>query len=364
MNKFLLLLYVLLSILSFTFAQEDPGRNKPALMKELPTQEITTLVDNLMNDYMKQDLFSGAVLVAKDREPVYLKAFGKADSENDRDNRTDTKFDIGSINKDFTSVAILQLVGKGKLKLDDNIGKYLNQFPKEVLDKVTIRQLLTHTSGFGDYFMIPGVIQKLKDLTTIDKIINTFKDQPLLFEPGTDREYSNAGYAVLGAVIESVSGMSYFDYIDKNILKPANLSNTYFDYRTIRNDNEIPAGYMFSSTGKRIRVDYEKTPSPAGSGFSTVEDLLKFQLSLLYDNKLLGDNMKVLLASEFKNESGKNWRDILADSAYISALAGGAPGRNSVIYCQPVSGYIIIVLANYDEPVAEDVGRKDRKSVV
>jgi len=203
MNKFLLLLYALLSILSFTFAQEDPGRNKPALMKELSTQEITILVDNLMNDYLKQDLFSGAVLVAKDREPVYLKAFGKADSENDRDNRTDTKFDIGSINKDFTSVAILQLVEKGKLKLDDNIGKYLNQFPKDVLDKVTIRQLLTHISGFGDYFMIPGVIQKLKDLTTIDQIINTFKDQPLLFEPGTDREYSNAGYAVLGAVIES-----------------------------------------------------------------------------------------------------------------------------------------------------------------
>ncbi len=318
--------------------------------------KFDNFADNLMNEYLKKDLFSGVVLITKDTKPVYFKAFGMADFETKKENTTDTKFDIGSINKDFTAVAILQLAEKGLLNLDDKIGKYLNQFPKDVLEKVTIRQLLTHTSGFGDYFMIPGVIPKLPELTTVDKIIATFKEEPLLFEPGTDRQYSNAGFAVLGAVIENISGTNYFDYVDKNILAPLKMNNTYFDYQKIRADKDIPAGYMFSSTGRKERIDYEKSPSPAGSAFSTAEDLLKFELSILYDNKLLNDEMKVLFANRYEKSSNVSWKKMLIDSAFISAYAGGAPGRNSVVYSQPATGYIIIVLANYDEPVAEEVG--------
>jgi CubicO group peptidase (beta-lactamase class C family) len=335
---------------------QETEQSKPAVMRQYSQDEIQNLVDNLMNEYIQQDLFSGVVLIAKDTRPVYLKAFGMADFETKKENTTNTKFDIGSINKDFTSIAILQLAEKGLLNLDDKINKYLNQFPKDVLDKVTIRQLLTHTSGFGDYFMIPGVIPKLPELTTVDQIISTFKDEPLLFEPGTDRQYSNAGFAVLGAVIESIFGMSYFDYVDKNIVAPLKMNNTYFDYQKIRVDKDIPAGYMFSSTGRKERIDYEKSPSPAGSAFSTADDLLKFELSILNDNKLLNDEMKVLFANRYKNSSSVSWEKMLKDSAFISAYAGGAPGRNSVVYSQPATGYIIIVLANYDEPVAEEVG--------
>ena len=145
--------------------------------------------------------------------------------------------------------------------------------------------------------------------------MSTFKDEPLLFEPGTDRQYSNAGFAVLGAVIESISGMSYFDYVDKNILAPLKMNNTYFDYQKIRVDKDIPAGYMFSSTGRKERIDYEKSPSPAGSAFSTAEDLLKFELSILYDNKLLNDEMKVLFANRYKKSSNVSWEKMLKDSA-------------------------------------------------
>ena len=343
-----------LSIIFFSVTINSQER--PALIKDYSPDKIEQKVDALMNGYIQQDLFSGVVLIAKDKNPVYYKAFGKADFEEGRKNTIDTKFDIGSINKDFTAVAVLQLVDKGLIDLDDNIGKYLSIFPEEVLNKVTIKHLLTHTSGFGDYFMIPGVIPNLSELTTVDKIINTFKDEPLLFKPGTGREYSNAGFAVLGAVIESVSGLSYFDYIEQNILQPVGLHNTYFDFKKIRNDKTIPAGYMLSSTGKKNRIEYEKSPSPSGSAFSTAEDLLKFQLSLLDDNKMLSDEMKLLYASRFQKNSGRNWNDILKDSSYISANAGGAPGRNSVIYSQPVTGYIIVILANYDEPIAEQVG--------
>lgn len=354
--KILLFILNLILLTSFIIAQENTEQTKPAVMRQYSQDEIQNLVDNLMNEYIKQDLFSGVVLIAKDTKPVYLKAFGMAEFETKKENTTNTKFDIGSINKDFTAIAILQLAEKGMLNLDDNIGKYLTQFPKDVLDKVTMRQLLTHTSGFGDYFMIPGVIPKLHELTTVDQIISTFKDEPLLFESGTKQQYSNAGFAVLGAVIESVTGMGYFDYVDKNILVPLKMNNTYFDYKKIREDKDIPAGYMFSSTGKKERVDYEKSPSPAGSAFSTAADLLKFELSILYDNKLIIDEMKILFANRYKKSSNVSWEKMLLDSAYISAYAGGAPGRNSVIYSQPATGYIIIVLANYDEPIAEEVG--------
>ena len=354
--KNLLFILNLILITSFILAQENTEQTKPAVMRQYSQDQIQNLVDNLMNEYIKQDLFSGVVLIAKDTKPVYLKAFGMADFETKKENTTNTKFDIGSINKDFTAIAILQLAEKGLLNLDDKIDKYLNQFPKDVLDNVTIRQLLTHTSGFGDYFMIPGVIPKLRELTTVNQIISTFKDEPLLFEPGTEQQYSNAGFAVLGAVIESITGMSYFDYVDKNILATLKMNNTYFDYKKIREDKDIPAGYMFSSTGKKERIDYEKSPSPAGSAFSTAEDLLKFELSILYDNKLITDEMKILFANRYKKSSNVSWEKMLLDSAYISAYAGGAPGRNSVVYSQPATGYIIIVLANYDEPIAEEVG--------
>ena len=354
--KRLILLILNCFFLTMLLPAQEAEQTKPAVMRQYSQDEIQNLVDNLMNEYIKQDLFSGVVLIAKDTKPVYLKAFGMADFETKKENTTNTKFDIGSINKDFTAIAILQLAEKGLLNLDDKIDKYLNQFPKNVLDKVTIRQLLTHTSGFGDYFMIPGVIPKLRELTTVDQIISTFKNEPLLFEPGTDRQYSNAGFAVLGAIIESITGMSYFDYVDKNILAPLKMNNTYFDYKKIRADKDIPAGYMFSSTGKKERIDYEKSPSPAGSAFSTATDLLKFELSILFDNKLITDEMKILFANRYEKSSNVSWEKMLLDSAYISAYAGGAPGRNSVVYSQPATGYLIIVLANYDEPIAEEVG--------
>ena len=161
--------------LTMLLPAQETEQTKPAIMLQYSQDEIQNLVDNLMNEYIKQDLFSGVVLIAKDTKPVYLKAFGMADFETKKENTTNTKFDIGSINKDFTAIAILQLAEKGLLNLDDKIDKYLNQFPKDVLDKVTIRQLLTHTSGFGDYFMIPGVIPKLRELTTVDQIIVNFQ---------------------------------------------------------------------------------------------------------------------------------------------------------------------------------------------
>ena len=245
MKRPILLIINCVFLTMFLPAQETE-QSKPAVMLQYSQDEIRNFANNLMNEYLKKDLFSGVVLITKDTKPVYFKAFGMADFETKKENTTDTKFDIGSINKDFTAVAILQLAEKGLLNLDDKIGKYLNQFPKDVLEKVTIRQLLTHTSGFGDYFMIPGVIPKLPELTTVDKIIATFKEEPLLFEPGTDRQYSNAGFAVLGAVIENISGTNYFDYVDKNILAPLKMNNTYFDYKKIRADKDIPTGYMFS----------------------------------------------------------------------------------------------------------------------
>lgn len=140
---------------------------------------------------------------------------------------------IGSIVKDFTAVVMLQLAEQGKLRLDDPIGNYLNDFSLEVLEKVTIRHLLRHEAGFGDHLMIPGSLEKLDALKTVQDIINYFKNEPLLFAPGTAEQNSNSGYAVLGTIIEHLTGKSYARAVGEMILQPLGMKDTFFDRQTI-----------------------------------------------------------------------------------------------------------------------------------
>ncbi len=319
---------------------------------EAPTTPITEAemlkeLEIYLNEASNKDEFSGAVLLAKGDKPIFRQAYGLASKEYNTPNRIDMRFNLGSINKFFTRIAIEQLEGKGLLKLDDPIGKYLPDYPnKEAAQKVTIQQLLDMTSGIGDFFGEKYQSTPKDQIRNLSDYLSLFGTDSLLFEPGTNRQYSNGGYIVLGLIIEKASGQSYFDYVRDHIYDIAGMGNTSHLESDVPTQN-VASGYTVNwddndHSGEPRRNNIYTRPargSSAGGGYSTVDDLLKLVLALKA-NRLSADK-----ASDEINGAG-------------IAIAGGAPGINAALETNPQTGYTIIVLSNYDPPTAGTVARK------
>lgn len=303
-------------------------------------------VDALVKQYTDLDIFSGVVLIAENGRPVYHKAFGKADRRKNVSNTLRTRFDIGSINKLMTKVVILQLVQEGKLKLDDPMGKHLEGFPPNASEKVTVRHLLEHSSGYGDYMQQPGFFERPKNEQTIGAIIEMIREMPLMFEPGEEREYSNAGYVLLGGIIESVTGKSFYQNMKERITEPLGMKDTIVD-ETKEAAPQRAVGYLKTMTGRlEDNEGILMVPTPAGGFITTAADLLKFVEAYFYTEKLVGDETKKLEeAHAFLEKARKNGNAI--------PVAGGFEGANAVVYNILRDQQSIIVLANMDEPVAE-----------
>jgi len=290
------------------------------------------------------DNFSGVVLIAKGSNPIFQKVVGLADKANKKPNQINTKFNLGSINKFFTQIAITQLIEQGKLSWEDKLGKYLPDYPnKDAAQKVTIKQLFEMQSGIGDFFGAKYDATPKERIRTLNDYMLLFADQPLAFEPGTNRAYSNGGYIVLGAIIEKITGQTYFDYVREHIYKPAGMTNTD-SYISGAGTPNMAEGYRRNDKGERVN-NVDTRPgrgSSAGGGYSTAEDLLKLA-NALRENKLL---------------SPQGSRRILSRAA----VAGGAPGINAELEIAPE--YTIIVLGNYDPPNAANVSRYIRKQLL
>jgi len=315
-----------------------------------------TSIDSMMLYYSEQDLFAGTVIVAVNGRIEYQKAFGFLDRESKKLHSIDSRLKIGSIAKDFTAVRILQLMEEGQLDLDKPMGEYIDIFPDSIARKVTIRHLLRHESGFGDYLPLAESQNSFRNLKTVDDIIDLVRMDPLVFEPGSNRRYSNSGYTILGAVIEALDGQPYHLSVKNNILFPVGMDATIFDWQKIASISHRSKWYIRTSTGRFVQPQFEEWPSPSGGAYSTVRDMLKFELTLFHTNELISDKSKVMIINEFKNPGALSWQDFKNREDYVFARAGGAPGNNSVIIHWPASKTIIIVLANYDEPIAEEVG--------
>lgn len=317
-------------------------------------EQRVTQLNAAVDKAVAEDRFSGVVMLAKDGKPLLARAVGMADPAKGIANRADTKFNLGSINKFMTRVAIGQLASAGKLSMDDTIRKHLPDYPSPAADKITIQQLLDHRSGlgdiFGDKFMAAHAsLRKLSDYLPL------FADAPLEFEPGTSQRYSNAGFVVLGLIVEKVSGQSYYDYVRDHIAKPAGLTDT----ASYAVDDDVPN----RAIGQTKRGPEGPLPqrrdntgtlpargSSAGGGYSTAPDLLRLSQALLAD--------KIL---------SKQWTDWLFTGKVDSGgkrglgVAGGSPGVNAVLEIAPP--YTLIVLSNFDPPSAEEIAREGRKIV-
>ena len=314
-----------------------------------------------IEDLVKQDRFSGAVLVTKNGKPILSGAYGMADREKKIPNSLDTKFRIGSMNKMFTATSVLQLVQAGKIKLSDPFGKYVTDYPnKDVSSKVSIEQLLTHTGGTGDIFG-PQFDQHRKDLRTLQDYVNLYGTRGLEFTPGSRWAYSNYGFLLLGVVVERVSGKSYYDYVSEKVFAPAGMTST----ASLSETESVPGrsvGYT-AMGGSGLHPNTDTLPyrgTSAGGGYSTVEDLQHFASALLNHKLLSAEYTERLTTGKVETPSGGKYAFGFFDEGGDSGVrhfghGGGAPGMNGELQIYPQGGYVITVLSNLDPPAASRV---------
>ncbi len=339
-------------------ASADAATSVPATLSE---PEALSQVEKMLDEALKSDSFSGVVLVAKNGTPVYRKAVGLASVEYGVAARADMKFNLGSINKIFTQVAVGQLVEQGKLSFDDPVGKHLPDYPnKQAAERVTIRQLLTMRSGIGDFFGERFDRAPKDRFRSVKDFLPLFAAEPLRFEPGTREEYSNGGYIVLGAIIERVTGQSYYDYVREHVFKPAGMNDTD-SYETDAGVRDLASGYTRegASMGRRVNNVYTRPAkgSPAGGGYSTADDLLRFA-NALAAGKLLGPAYtRWVVSGEEPKGAGAAQTVALPVREGGRGVAGGAPGINAVLLMNFQTGYTVVVMSNYDPPSAEGLAK-------
>jgi D-alanyl-D-alanine carboxypeptidase len=335
-----------------------------AVGRKRTAEELAKEVDAKLSRLVADDRFSGAVLIAKDGRPVWQKAYGYADRESKTPNNLDTRFRLGSMNKMFTSVSIAQLVQAGKLKYTDTIADVLPDYPdREVARKITIHQLLTHTSGLGDIF--GPEFQKSKDtLREIKDYLPLFAGKPLRFEPGTDFSYSNGGFIVLGLVIEKVSGQNYYDYVQRHVYDVAGMkaSGSFPKGEKVPN---LAVGYTRrgSDDGKLVN-NWDTLPwrgMSAGGGDSTVGDMMRFAEALRSHKLLNAELTETVITGKRQPGPDPNrkyaygFEENFVSGHRIVGHGGGAPGMNGMLDVLMDNGYTVVVLANLDPPAAQNV---------
>jgi CubicO group peptidase (beta-lactamase class C family) len=353
------------AVLGMEVAAEPPHRIaniglRPAEESDLETPQRTSETEALaqakaqIEKWAAADRFSGAVIVAKNGRRIFEGAWGFADREAKVPNTLDTKFNLGSMNKMFTAIAVAQLAQAGKLKFTDTVGKWLPDYPNpEFARKVTIHHLLTHTGGAGDIFG-PKFFSNIDSFREQADYVKAYGDRAPEFEPGTKWSYANYGFVLAGRIVEAASGMNYYDYVRKNIFAKAGMndSGSYFKNEKVP---KMSTGY---DNGK---PNYDSLPlrgSAAGGGYSTPEDLLKFAAALLRHKLLDRAHTELVTAGKVDTGIGKygyGFGDFEDRGVRFFGHSGGAPGINSDLRIFPASGYVIIVMGNVSPPNAQRV---------
>lgn len=315
-------------------------------------QESAKKIEDLLKNYYDHGQFNGTVLVADKGKVIYAKGFGMANMEWAIPNQTDTKFRIGSVTKQFTAALILQMVEEGQIKLDGKLSDYLPDYRKDTGDKITVHQLLNHTSGIPSYTNQPNFFAEVsRNPYSVADFVKKYASGDLEFEPGSKFSYNNSGYFLLGAIVEKVSGKSYEKILKEKIFEPLEMKNSGYDvYATI-----LPKranGYQKSSDGY-INAPYldMSLPYAAGSLYSTVEDLLRWDQSLYADKILSAASKKLMFTPGLSNYGyGFNIKDEpigkTAQKTKVIQHSGEINGFNSLLTRFVDKQQTVIVLDN------------------
>ena len=339
--------------LRFAEARTPSDVEESFLSEDECVAELASFVDDLC----ERDLFSGSVLVARGRDILYDHACGEASKRFHVANTMDTRFNLGSMNKMFTATAIMQLVESGELTLDEPISVHVDEtwLPREITDRVTIHHLLSHTSGLGSYFNETYDMGARKRFRVVDDFKPLVQGDTLAFEPGEQFHYSNTGMLLLGVVIESVTGGSYFDHIRENVHGPAGMTRTDCYEMDTPADN-LAMGYSRDADcewGWRNNL-YEHVikGGPAGGGFSTAPDLHRFAVALLGGELVGRESLEQMWVAQSEIPYGYGFSVEGSSAGKVVGHGGGFTGINANLDIFLESGYVAIVLANYDGAAA------------
>ena len=314
-------------------------------------QDHASQISSLLDQYLGFGQLNGVVLVAENGKTIVRQGFGKANMEWDVPNRPDTIFRIGSVTKQFTAALILQLVEEGKVKLDEPMTTYLSDYREDTGAKVTVHDLLCHTSGIPSYTNPDFFEKHSRDSYELDEFIERFASGDLEFEPGSQFAYNNSGYHLLGAIIESVTGQSYADTLHDRILKPLGMTNSGFDVSSTILKRRAQ-GYSKTADGfENAAYLNMEIPYSAGSMYSTVDDLLKWHHALRND-KVFSAETKKLMQTPNKNNYGYGvsikQREIKTsgETTTIVSHGGGINGFNCLLSRAVDEDHVVVILDN------------------
>src|SRR5688500_17260004 len=348
---------LLVLLATVTFSAQAPA---PAPRAALDDAAIAKKVDELLAAHVAVNDFSGTVLLAEAGKPIVAKGYGYANAEWQIPNTPQTKFRIGSVTKQFTSMLVMQLREQGKMTLEDSVCLYVEPCPT-TWKPVTIHHLLTHTSGIPTYTALPAWRETMMAPKTIEQMLGFFRDLPLQWTPGERYAYNNSGYFLLGVVIEKIAGKKYEQALQDMILTPLGLHDTGYDWpQTI-----IPrraSGYRGrgAALANAPALDMQQ-PYAAGSMYSTVEDLLKWDQAL-YTDKLLPAAAKQIMWTPFLENYAYGWNIAAASPASFGhrrmAHGGGINGFSANIIRVPDSNVTVIVLSNNESANASARARE------
>lgn len=316
-------------------------------------QNKTAKLSVIMKAYHDYNMFDGAVLVAENGKIIYKDAFGLANREWNIPNKADTKFMIGSVSKPLTATLLLIQVQKGLLGLDKTIEDYLPEFKNKPAAKVTIRQLLAHTSGIPNYDIIKDFFPRIsRQYFTREEYLKVFIDSALAFAPGTHYAYSSWGYFTLGYIMERVTNKSYAQLMSDDIFKKIKMDNSGSYYHTqIVPDRATGYDYSF---GGYTSSDFRDQSNTMGTGdiYSTVEDLYKFHMALS-NNTLLNKELTtemfapgIDVAKYGYGWFNKQFKYTPTDSVVSNFHLGMTDGFISFIRRIPSTNSLVVILCN------------------
>lgn len=329
---------------------EDPTVEAPTETEQAALNALVKTYSDFMSAEADQKKFSGSIILVRHGEIILSQGYGFADQDKQVKNTPQTRFRIGSITKQFTAAAIMQLKEAGKLQVDDLICKYLKDCP-DTWSQITIKQLLNHSAGIVSYTDLEEYWDQMGEPQTPEQLIGRFNDKPLLFEPGSKWDYSNSNYAILGYLIEQLSGMPYDEYITKHIFIPLGMSNSGYDH----NDPSLAIGYNYDLDAPAEYI-HMSTPYAAGGLFSTAEDLYKWDRALYTDAVLSKASIAEMTAptimaweedNEYYGYGLSVWDK--GEGRYQIGHDGYINGFTGLILRYPNTDSAIIVLTNQEE---------------
>jgi CubicO group peptidase (beta-lactamase class C family) len=339
----------------------------PAASQALTPEELVAEVRALVEQRAAEERFSGAVLVARGDEVLLTLAVGEADRGWHVPNGVETRFNLGSMNKMFTGIAVAQLAERGALAFDDPIAKWVDAswLPRALTEKVTVRHLLTHTSGLGSYFNDVFMQSSRALFRAVDDYKPLVQGETLAFEPGTRFQYSNTGMLLLGVVIEKASGQDYFAYVREHVHAPTGMTRTDC-YELDQPVEDLAVGYERDPTAaggwRNNLFQHVMRGGPAGGGYSTVGDLHRFARALLAGELVGVETLDLLWTDAVGADYGCGFSVVDAPQKIVGH-SGGFPGISANLDVFVETGWVVAVLANQGG-AAMEVSRAIRERVL